>query len=109
LKEEEEQDKVAALLRQQRLNATSNDRSDTSGFNAAFMALLNDHTAWAGYVDDDITLSICESDRLLIDLTRDEGKAGPSDTVKGSHPTIIVTPTSTFAEHNRHIERRNHC
>jgi hypothetical protein len=40
--EEKERDKVAALLREQRLNATS----DTPGFNAAFMASLNARTAW---------------------------------------------------------------
>jgi hypothetical protein len=46
--EEEERDRVAALLREQRLNATSDDPSDTPRFNAAFMSSLNDHTAWAG-------------------------------------------------------------
>jgi hypothetical protein len=79
---EEEGDKVAALLRDQRLNATSDDASDTSGFNAAFMASLNDHTAWAGNVDDVITLSICESGWPLIDLRRDDGEAGPRGTVE---------------------------
>jgi hypothetical protein len=42
VKEEEERDKVAALLHEQRLNATSDDPSE---FNVAFMASLNDHTA----------------------------------------------------------------
>jgi hypothetical protein len=40
----EEEDKVAVLLRQQRLNASSDDPIDTPRFDAAFMASLNDHT-----------------------------------------------------------------
>jgi hypothetical protein len=79
---EEEGDKVAALLRDQRLNATSDDASNTPGFNAAFMASLNDHTAWAGNVDDVIALSIRESGWPLVDLKRDDGEAGPSGTME---------------------------
>jgi hypothetical protein len=45
LKEEEERDKVAVLLSEQRLNATSDDPNDTLGFNVVFMVSLNDHIA----------------------------------------------------------------
>jgi hypothetical protein len=82
VKEEEEEWARWRLLREQRLNTTSNDPSDTPGFNAACMASLNDHTSWAGNIDDVIVLSIRESGRPLVDLTRDDGEAGPSGTVK---------------------------
>jgi hypothetical protein len=49
---EKENDKVAVLLHQQRLNTSSNDPSDTSGFKAAFMASLNDHNGLAGNIED---------------------------------------------------------
>jgi hypothetical protein len=78
----EDDDKVAVLLYQQRLNATNNDPNDMLGFNAAFMASLNNHTAWAGNIDDVIALSIRESGGLLVDLMRYDGEAGPSGTLK---------------------------
>jgi hypothetical protein len=105
--EEEERDKVSALLREQRLNATSDDSNDTSGFNAAFMASLNNHTAWTGNIDDVIVLSIRECGWPLVDLTRDNNEAGPSDTVKEEPYNNRCDPYEHFAEHYRCIECRD--
>jgi hypothetical protein len=94
---DEEGDKVAALLRDQRLNATSDDASDTPGFNAAFMASLNDHTAWAGNVDDVIALSIYESGWPLVDLRRDDGEASPSGTMEEEPTDCHCDPYEHFS------------
>jgi hypothetical protein len=94
------------LLYQQRLNATSNDPNDMSGFNAAFMASLNDHTAWAGNIDDVIALSIRESGRPLVDLMRYDGEAGPSGTLKEDPADERCDPHEHIYQHYRHIECR---
>jgi hypothetical protein len=64
------------------------------------MASLNDHTAWAGNVDDVIALSI----RPLVDMTRDNDEAGPSDTMKEKSYDIRCD----HCEHYRRIERHDH-
>jgi hypothetical protein len=58
------------------------------------MASLNDQTAWVGNIDDLIALSIRESGRPLVDLTRDDDEVGPSVTVKSL--TSASTRTSTY-------------
>jgi hypothetical protein len=92
----EEDDEVVLLLHQQCINASSDDPSDTPGYTAVFMALLNDHTAWAGNIDDVITLSIHESGRLLADLTCENGKDGPVGTVKEDRADESIYPREQF-------------
>jgi hypothetical protein len=62
------------------------------------MASLNDQTAWVGNIDDLIALSIRESGRPLVDLTRGDGEVGPSVTMKSltSASTRTCTYTSTM-------------
>jgi hypothetical protein len=47
----EEEDDVAALLRQQRLVASSDYPDDTPGYNAAYMSSLKDNKPWEGNFD----------------------------------------------------------
>jgi hypothetical protein len=47
-----------------------------------YMSSLNDHNAWEGNIEDGIALSIRDSGGPLVDLTRDDDKAGPSGVVK---------------------------
>jgi hypothetical protein len=105
----EEEDNVAVLLHQQRLNATIDDPSDTPRFNAVFMASLNDHSTWAGNIDDVIALFIRERGRPLVDLTRDDGEVGPSDTVKEEPADDRCGPHEHFYQHYRRIEHRGRC
>jgi hypothetical protein len=104
----EEDDKVAVLLNRKRLNTTSDDPSDTSGFNTAFMASLNDHTAWVGNIDDVIALSIRESGIPLVDLMHDDNEADPSGTVKEDPVDERIDPHEHVYQHSRCIKRRNH-
>jgi hypothetical protein len=60
------------------------------------MASLNDHIAWAGNIDDVVALPIDESSKPLVDLTRDNGEAGPSSTVP---PDERTDPRKHFFEH----------
>jgi hypothetical protein len=47
------------------------------------MSSLNDHIDWEGNIKDVVAMSIRDSGRPVIDLTRDEHKAGPSGAVMG--------------------------
>jgi hypothetical protein len=47
-----------------------------------FMSLLYYHTAWAGYIENMVAMSIRESSRPLIDLTRNNDESGPSGAMK---------------------------
>jgi hypothetical protein len=108
VKEEEMEDKVAVLLYRKHLNTTSNDPSETSGLNAAFMASLNNHTSWAGNIDDVITLSIRESVIPLVDLMHDDNKADPSGTVNKETVDERIDPHEHFYQHYHCIKRRDH-
>jgi hypothetical protein len=77
------------------------------GFNATFMASLNDHNAWAGNVDDVITLSIRESGRPLVDLTRSDSEAGTSGTVKEDPNEERIDPYKHFHHYSDRITRRD--
>jgi hypothetical protein len=59
------------------------------------MASLNEHTAWAGNIDNVIALSIHERGKSLVDLTRDDGEAGPSGTVKEEPTDERIDPART--------------
>jgi hypothetical protein len=61
--------KIAALIRRQRLNVSCDDAEGTPKLNTTWMESRNDHTAWAGKIDDVIAMSIRDSDRPLVDLT----------------------------------------
>jgi hypothetical protein len=98
---------VAALLHEQCLNATSNDPNDTPGFNVAFIVSLNDHTAWVGNIDDIIALTISESSRPLVDLTRDSNEAGPNGTAEEEPIDDRCDPYEHFSAHFYRIERRD--
>jgi hypothetical protein len=67
---EEQKNKVSTVLHQQRLNASSDDTSDKLGYNTVFMTSLNDHTAWAGNIDNVIAgLSVRAAGRLSTSCT----------------------------------------
>jgi hypothetical protein len=84
----EDEDEMMALLRQQRLLASSNDPDNTQVLNATFISSLNDHAARAGNIEDVIALSIHDKDRPLVDLKREDDEAGPSGVVK-DEPTDV--------------------
>jgi hypothetical protein len=69
------EDEMMAFLCQRRLFASSDDPDDTPGYNDAYMSSVNDHSAWAGNMEDMIAMSIRESGRPLVDLTSDDGDA----------------------------------
>jgi hypothetical protein len=69
-----------------------------------FMASLNNHTSCAGNIDGFIALSIRGSGRLLIDLTCDDGEAGPSGTVKEEPADERCNPDEHFYQHYSRIE-----
>jgi hypothetical protein len=108
VKVREEDDKVAVLLRQQRLNASRDYPSDMPGFNAVFMASLNDHNVWAGNIDDLIALSILETSRPLVNLTRDDGEVGTNDTVKEEEDDERIDPYEHFRRYSACIECCDH-
>jgi hypothetical protein len=87
--EDDEEDvkaaKVAEYLRHQRLVSSNDDLGDCPGYNAAYMASLNDTDAWRGDIDDVITMSIRDSGMPLVDLTHNGDEVGPSGAVKDEH------------------------
>jgi hypothetical protein len=71
------------------------------------MASLKDHTTRAGNIGDVIALSIRESDRPLVDLTRDYGEAGPIGTVKEELADERIDAHEHFYQHFDGIERHD--
>jgi hypothetical protein len=71
------------------------------------MASLNNHTAWAGNIDDVITLSIRESVIPLVDLMHDDNKADPSRTVNKETVDERIDPHEHFYQHYHRIKHRD--
>jgi hypothetical protein len=79
------------------------------------MESLNDHSAWMGNVEDAIAMSIRDSGKPLVDLTLDDGEAGPSGAVKDEHAdprgkqNVINEDDYRFFEYyDRSDRRRRH-